>query len=109
MIKPIKLLMYRLIRRDFGVLDCRDVTDQFIADRGERFYYVEYYYRGRVYRHHIKFNGKWSPHPRVRRLQEYCFEKSKPHRITKLWSTLRQLFVCNLCVHVDPSPPAPPK
>jgi hypothetical protein len=84
--------MYRLLSRDFGVLDCRDVTEEFLAEPGERFYYVEYYYRGRVYKHHIMHDGEWSVHLKIKRLQEYCVEKTKPHRITKLWSTLRRLF-----------------
>ena len=86
--RAVKLLAARLLRRDFYVLECRDVTEEFIAEPGERLYLVEYYYRGRVHRHHIVYSGEWSPHPRVRRLQEHCAEKTKPRRITKLWSAL---------------------
>jgi len=76
-IKRVKLLVLKhILRRDFFVLDCRDVTGEFPAEPGERFFFVEYYYRGTVYRHHIKFTGKWSVHPRVRRLQEYCVERT---------------------------------
>jgi hypothetical protein len=70
--KSVRLLAARLLRRDFYVLECRDVTEEFLTERGERLYYVEYYYRGRVHRHHIVYSGEWSPHPRVRRLQEHC-------------------------------------
>jgi hypothetical protein len=74
--RAVKLLAARLLRRDFYVLECRDVTEEFLAEPGERFYLVEYYYRGAVLRRTVKLGGELSADPTTRRLQEHCAERA---------------------------------
>jgi hypothetical protein len=73
--RSIRLLAARLLRRDLYVLECRDVTEEFLAEPGERFYLVEYYYRGAVLRRIVKLGGELSADPTTRRLQEHCTER----------------------------------
>jgi hypothetical protein len=73
--KSIKLLLYRLLGVELGVLECVDITDYFAGEPGERFYIVEYYYRGVPLSRVVKFSGEWSEDPVTRRLQEHCVER----------------------------------
>ena len=74
--RSIRALFARLFKRgELVVVDCEDVTSDYVVESGERVFSVKYYKRGVLYTRRIRYTGVYSEVPEIAELQRYCVER----------------------------------
>ena len=77
--KLAKRLFAIIFKPEMMIIDCKDVTDEYEHNEGERIFRVEYFKHGEGIIRYIKYtpSSGYSENSEIRALQKYCVERVK--------------------------------